>query len=439
MIREAMLPLSIFGFDVQVLMAYYSAQRQAEARSGRTTIRLLESLVRISQAHARIMARSFVSLGDALVTVSVMEVSMHSASAFGVDSVSQVDFPEDPDASFIATARDLLKRLNLEFLVAWDDMDFLMYSFFPPSDASTQDQPNFDAFGAHVPPSHAGRGETTHNHDDREQEWIPDHDIDEDFFETRRGSEDHCPTQLPAPETNERSAVTNSSSCSVSADEGIITTTHLQVAVESHYQRGGLTAGHLFTSSEVRDDTYVGGRPHDNEREQLSSSHSSIQKNKNGSDVLTERDSTSGTALTGDLDTDTTNQPCQTMEESYFADDYTWDTATANITPHLTTATITPHLPSDSISNSNGAHNSVIYGGYQAETHLGKYGHRNGDAVNASRVDATSNEHDSSRQSSTDHTDASQPQGSKVKSQRSKGIDALDEPLDLEDEEFPML
>lgn len=50
-----------------LLMRYYQIQRQSEERSqGRTTVRLLESLLRLSEAHARVMSRYSAVLRGAL-------------------------------------------------------------------------------------------------------------------------------------------------------------------------------------------------------------------------------------------------------------------------------------------------------------------------------------------------------------------------------------
>ena len=54
----------------QVLVAYYQQQRQAEERSqARTTIRMLESLVRVSQVRAAREAMAVLSFNKALRVV----------------------------------------------------------------------------------------------------------------------------------------------------------------------------------------------------------------------------------------------------------------------------------------------------------------------------------------------------------------------------------
>jgi DNA helicase MCM9 len=98
----------------RVLSQYYQLQRQAAGRSAaRTTIRLLESLVRLAQAHARLMCHSEVTLMDAVVAVSVMECSLQSSALLGGVNVLHSAFPDDADLEYSTQKNLILNQLDL--------------------------------------------------------------------------------------------------------------------------------------------------------------------------------------------------------------------------------------------------------------------------------------------------------------------------------------
>ncbi|XP_003479791.2 DNA helicase MCM9 isoform X1 [Cavia porcellus] len=103
----------------QVLLRYYQMQRQSNARNAaRTTIRLLESLIRLAEAHARLMFRDTVTLEDAVTVVSVMESSMQGGALLGGVNALHTSFPENPRAQYQQQCKLILERLELPSLLS---------------------------------------------------------------------------------------------------------------------------------------------------------------------------------------------------------------------------------------------------------------------------------------------------------------------------------
>ncbi|XP_035296238.1 DNA helicase MCM9 isoform X2 [Cricetulus griseus] len=103
----------------QVLLRYYQMQRQSDSRNAaRTTIRLLESLIRLAEAHARLMFRNTVTLEDAITVVSVMESSMQGGALLGGVNALHTSFPESPRAQYRRQCELILEKLELQSLLS---------------------------------------------------------------------------------------------------------------------------------------------------------------------------------------------------------------------------------------------------------------------------------------------------------------------------------
>nr|XP_050045792.1 DNA helicase MCM9-like isoform X1 [Dermacentor andersoni] len=98
----------------RVLQEYYRCQRSVAQRdAARTTLRLLESLVRLSQGHARLMFREEVGVQDAVVAVALMEVSMQSSALVENVDALHTGFATDPEKEYRNQAKVILTRLGL--------------------------------------------------------------------------------------------------------------------------------------------------------------------------------------------------------------------------------------------------------------------------------------------------------------------------------------
>ncbi|MCI4389668.1 hypothetical protein PGIGA_G00101130 [Pangasianodon gigas] len=101
-----------------ILTRYYQLQRQSDSRNAaRTTIRMLESLGRLAEAHAKLMFRETVTVEDAIVVVSVMECSMQGGALLGNVDALHTSFPDDPGEQYRIQCEIVLEGLGLTYIL----------------------------------------------------------------------------------------------------------------------------------------------------------------------------------------------------------------------------------------------------------------------------------------------------------------------------------
>ncbi|XP_075993373.1 DNA helicase MCM9 [Genypterus blacodes] len=101
-----------------ILTRYYQLQRQSHGRNAaRTTIRMLESLSRLAEAHARLMYRETVTVQDAVMAVCVMECSMQGGSLLGDVNALLTSFPAEPMQQYQTQCQVLLEGLGLPHIL----------------------------------------------------------------------------------------------------------------------------------------------------------------------------------------------------------------------------------------------------------------------------------------------------------------------------------
>ncbi|KAI3941095.1 hypothetical protein MKW92_021790 [Papaver armeniacum] len=106
-----------------IISSYYQLQRRtATENAARTTVRMLESLIRLAQAHARLMFRNEVTGLDAIAAILCIESSMTTSAI--VDSVGNAlhsNFAEKPDQEYAKQEKLILERLKSDSLDEFRD------------------------------------------------------------------------------------------------------------------------------------------------------------------------------------------------------------------------------------------------------------------------------------------------------------------------------
>ncbi|XP_019771934.2 DNA helicase MCM9 isoform X1 [Dendroctonus ponderosae] len=97
-----------------ILSTYYQLLRQFSYRNkSRTTVRLLESLIRLSQGHAKLMYHLEVYVVDALFAVVLTDAASDSQASFLDLNLDNNSFSDNPDQLYWEVLETVLGKLNL--------------------------------------------------------------------------------------------------------------------------------------------------------------------------------------------------------------------------------------------------------------------------------------------------------------------------------------
>jgi MCM AAA-lid domain len=121
MVKESFQPVMTDAAAV-LLEKHYEMCRSAQSNTIPVTVRFLESLIRLSQAHARLMFRNEVTLVDAVAVIQIMESSAFAYGGFdggesNVDSLYRdpmtLDFSAEADLDFLCMEYRILQRYQM--------------------------------------------------------------------------------------------------------------------------------------------------------------------------------------------------------------------------------------------------------------------------------------------------------------------------------------
>ena len=99
----------------RVLKCFYLAHRGAPGRDvARTTIRMLESAVRLAQAHARLLGRGTVTVMDAVHAILITECQKPTSALVGDTAPYMGELADDPDGDYARLEARVLAQLDAE-------------------------------------------------------------------------------------------------------------------------------------------------------------------------------------------------------------------------------------------------------------------------------------------------------------------------------------
>jgi len=113
-----------------ILQKHYSVCRSSDDMAIQVTVRFLESLIRLAQAHASLMHRNVVQLDDAVAIILLMESSVASYTQNSHDSLYDdptSEFPNDDvtDVDFLFRKARVLERYQMQHHLTPDEFKII--------------------------------------------------------------------------------------------------------------------------------------------------------------------------------------------------------------------------------------------------------------------------------------------------------------------------
>ena len=129
-VKEIFQPVMSDG-AAMLLERHYEKCRSAQSNTIPITVRFLESLIRLSQAHARLMYHNTVTLQDAVAVIRIMECTAYTYGGYEghvkdnenimyCDPIS-IDFSPEADLDFVCFEYQILKRYGMLHLMPDND------------------------------------------------------------------------------------------------------------------------------------------------------------------------------------------------------------------------------------------------------------------------------------------------------------------------------